>query len=103
MMEKQRTISFKSFKMVIKPADKPDSYMVIFSGGTDVDSSGWESASGDRKKFENDFKFMFNPFEAPSNKKGEYILHFKFPEKKHKFFQWVDKQKMMFFGIEDDK
>lgn len=102
-MEKERTISFKDFKLTVKPSDKPDSYMVIFSGGTDVDGSGWESASGGRKKLEGDFKFMFNPFEAPSNKKGEYILHFKFPERKQKFFEWVDKQTKMFFGIEDDK
>ena len=102
-MEKERTISFKDFKLTVRPANRPDSYMVIFKGGTDVDSSGWESASGGRKKLEDDFKFMFNPFEAPSNKKGEYILNFKFPERKQKFFQWLDRQKKMFFGIEDDK
>lgn len=102
-MEQTRTISFKNFKLTIKPGDKPDSVLVIFGDGMDVDGSGWESSSGDRKKLEEDFKFMFNPYEAPSLKKGEYILHFKLPEKRQKFFDWVDNQKKMFFGIEDDK
>ena len=102
-MEKARTITFKNFRLTIKPAEKPDAVLVAFDGGMDVDGSGWESSAGDRKKFEDDFKFMFNPYEAPSLKKGEYILHFKFPEREQKFFDWVEKQKKMFFGIEDDK
>lgn len=102
-MEQKRTISFKDFKLTIRPADKPDAVMVYFHGGMDVDGSGWESSAGDRKKIEDDFKFMFNPNEAHSLKKGEYILHFKIPEKKQKFINWVDKQKKMFFGIEDDR
>jgi len=102
-MENERTIAFKDFKLIIKPANKPDAVLVLFDGGMDVDGSGWESSAGDRKKFEDDFKFMFNPFEAPSLKKGEYILHFKLPGKEQKFYDWVEKQKKMFFGIEDDK
>ena len=100
-MDKLRTIVFKTFKITIKPADKPDSFLVSFSGGTDSDSSGWESTSGDRKKFEEDFKFMFNPFPAPSNKKGEYLLQFKIPEKKQKFLDWLDKQIKLFYGVEE--
>jgi hypothetical protein len=102
-MEKSRIISFKHFKLTIKPANKPDAVLVLFHGGMDVDGSGWESGAGDRKKLEEDFKFMFNPNEAPSLKKGEYILYFRIPGKEQKFFDWVDKQKKMFFGIEDDK
>jgi len=102
-MEKERIITFKNFKLKIKPGTKPDSILVAFDGGMDVDGSGWESSAGERKKLEDDFKFMFNPFEAPSLKKGEYVLHFKIPEKEKKFFDWVEKQKKMFFGIEDDK
>ncbi|MCP4581633.1 MAG: hypothetical protein GY839_08420 [candidate division Zixibacteria bacterium] len=102
-MEKARTIEFKDFKLTIKPANKPDAVLVLFGGGLDVDGSGWESSAGDRKKFEDDFKFMFNPFEAPSLRKGEYILHFRLPGKEQKFFEWVEQQKKMFFGIEDDK
>jgi hypothetical protein len=102
-MENNRVISFKNFKMIIKPGEKPDSVFVAFEGGLDVDSGGWESSSGDRKKLEDDFKFMFNPYEAPSLKKGEYILHFKIPEREKKFHNWVENQKKMFFGIEDDK
>jgi hypothetical protein len=102
-MEKERTIAFKDFRLTVKPANKPDAILVIFHGGVDVDGSGWESAAGDRKKLEGDFKFMFNPHEAPSLKKGEYFLHFKIPEKERKFIDWLDKQKKMFMGIEDDK
>jgi hypothetical protein len=102
-MDKPRTITFKAFRLTVKPADKPDSILVSFSGGADTDNTGWETASGDRKKLEDDFKFMFNPFDAPSNRKGEYILHFKIPEKKQKFLDWLDKQKKLFYGVEDDK
>jgi hypothetical protein len=102
-MDEPRTIVFKTFKLTIKPGNKPDSLLICFSSGTDMDSSGWESTTGDRKKLEDDFKFMFNPFDAPSNKKGEYILHYKIPEKKQKFLDWLDKQKKMFYGMEDDK
>jgi hypothetical protein len=102
-MTKNRTISFKNFKLKINPGTKPDSLLVTFDGGREVDGSGWESSAGDRKKIEEDFKFMFNPYDAPSLRKGEYVLHFKIPEKEKKFFDWIDKQKKMFFGIEDDK
>lgn len=102
-METIRTISFKNFKLIIKPAAKPDAVLVTFDSGTEMDSRGWESASGDRKKIEEDFKFMFNPYDAPSLKKGEYMLHFKLPEKKQKFLSWLDNQKKQYFGIEDDK
>ncbi len=102
-MDRPRIINFKSFNLTIKPADKPDSFLVSFSGGTDIDPSGWESSAGDRKKFEDDFRFMFNPYDAPSNRKGEYLLHFKFPEKKQKFFDWLERQKKLFYGVEDDR
>jgi hypothetical protein len=102
-MNKPRAISFKSFRLTVKPGSKPDSYLISFSGGTDMDSSGWESNTGDRKKLEDEFKFMFNPFDAPSNKKGEYMLVFKIPEKQQKFMDWLDKQKKLFYGVEDDK
>lgn len=102
-MKKPRVISFKNFKMIIKPADKPDALLVTFSGGQDADSSGWESSAGDRKKIEGEFQFMFNPGDAPSLKKGEYIIYFRIPGWEQKFYDWVDKQKKLFFGIEDDK
>jgi len=102
-MDKTRIIDFKTFTMTVRPADKPDSFLVSFSGGTDTDRSGWESTTGDRKKFEDDFKFMFNPYPAPSNRKDEYLLHFKFPEKKQKFLDWLDRQKKLFYGIEEDR
>jgi len=102
-MEKPRVINFKNFRLTIKPGAKPESILVAFDGGLDVDGSGWESSGGDRKKFESDFKFMFNPYDAPSLKKGEYVLHFKIPDKEKKFYDWIDKQKKSFFGIEDDK
>jgi hypothetical protein len=102
-MDKERIISFKNFRMKIKPGNKPDSILVIFEGGQDVDGSGWESSAGDRKKVEGDFQFMFSPGEAPSLKKGEYILYFRIPGKEEKFFDWLEKQKKEYFGIEDDK
>lgn len=102
-MDKPRTITFKSFRLIVKSGAKPDSLLVSFTGGLDVDSSGWESSAGDRKKLEDDFKFMFNPYDAPSDKKGEYMLTFKIPEKKQKFMDWLDKQKKLFYGVEDDK
>ena len=51
-------IAFRNFKLDIKERPIPNSYLIIFSGGTDVDYSGWEQASGDRKKLEEDFKFI---------------------------------------------
>ncbi|MCD6161875.1 MAG: hypothetical protein J7K40_05615 [candidate division Zixibacteria bacterium] len=103
MKENSRTITFKDFKLTIRAADKPDAVLVLFHGGTDVDGYGCESSAGDRKKLEEDFKFMFIPAEAPSRKKGEYILYFRLPGKEEKFFNWVDKQKKMYYGIEDDR
>jgi hypothetical protein len=102
-METVRIINFKNFKLTIRPAAKPDSIIVTFDSGTEMDSRGWESAAGDRKKIEEDFKFMFNPYDAPSLKKGEYMLHFNLLEKKQKFLRWLDGQKKQYFGIEDDK
>ena len=102
-MDKQRTINFRNFSLTVKPAPKPDAVLVAFTGGTDADHGGWESAAGDRKKLEEDFRFMFMPNQAPSLKKGEYILHFRLPGKERKFFDWLEKQKKLYYGIEDDK
>jgi hypothetical protein len=46
---------FRNFKMEIKSRPLPSSYLVIFTGGTESDSGGWETATGDRKKLEGDF------------------------------------------------
>jgi len=102
-MQKQRAVNFKNFKLIIRPADKPDAILVAFQGGVEVDRSGWETPTGERKRLEDDFKFMFSPAEAPSLRKGEYILHFRIPGKEQKFSDWVEKQKKMLSGIEDDR
>ena len=102
-MKQERTITFKNFKLTVKPADKPDALLIIFDGGVDTDGSGWESSAGDRKKLEEELKFMFMPKEAPSLKKGEYVLYFRIPGQEQKFLKWLDQQKKMFYGIEDDK
>jgi hypothetical protein len=102
-MEIKRTITFKTFKLIVKPADKPEGILVTFQGGAEADNSGWESAAGDRKKLEEEFKFMFVPRQAPSQKKGEYILYFRISEQKQKFDRWLDQQKKLFYGIEDDR
>ena len=93
---------FRSFTLEIKKRPIPDSYLVIFSGGTNVDYSGWETAAGDRKKFEDDFKFTWNPYEAPSNKKGEYVVKFSVEDRLKKFADWLDDQIRHYGGLKDD-
>ena len=92
---------FRTFKMEIKSRPVPNSYLVIFTGGTESDSGGWETAAGDRKKFEGDFKFMWNPFDAPSNKKGEYVVKFSSEERLKKFADWLDKQIKEYGGVKE--
>jgi len=92
---------FRTFKLEIKSRPVPNSYLVSFSGGTESDSGGWETAAGDRKKLEGDFRFMWNPFDAPSNKKGEYVVKFNNEERLKKFADWLDKQIRQYGGIEE--
>ena len=101
-MIKLGQIAFKNFKLFIKERPVPNSYLVIFTGGTDVDYSGWEQSAGDRKKLEEDFKFMWNPFDAPTNKKGEYVVKFSTDDRILKFADWLDKQIKEYGGIWDD-
>ena len=100
MIEEGR-IRFRSFTLDIKKRPVPYSYLLSFGSGTDVDSSGWETASGDRKKFEGDFNFMWNPLDAPSSKKGEYVVKFSSDEKLKKFLEWLDKQIREYGGMLD--
>jgi len=101
-MIKEGKFRFRTFTMELRKRPMvPDSYLVIFSGGSDVDSSGWETASGDRKKLENDFKFMWNPLDAPSNKKGEYVVKFTSDERLAKFSDWLESQIKQYGGIRD--
>jgi len=93
---------FRTFTIDVKKRPVPDSYLIIFKGGTDVDGSGWESSAGDRKKLEEEFKFMWNPFEAPSNNKGEYVIKLSTEEKVKKFAEWLDNQIRQFGGLKDD-
>jgi hypothetical protein len=90
---------FRTFTLEIKKRPVPDSYLVIFGGGTDVDSGGWETASGDRKKLEGDFRFMWSPLDAPSNKKGEYVVKFPTEERLKKFQEWLDSQIKQYGGV----
>ena len=92
---------FRNFKMEIKSRPVPNSYLVIFTGGTESDSRGWETASGDRKKLEGDFRFMWNPFDAPSNKKGEYVVKFSTEDRLKKFADWLDKQIKEYGGFKE--
>ena len=93
---------FRIFTLEIKKRPMiPNSFLVIFSGGHDIDSSGYETAAGDRKKFEGDFKFMWNPFDAPSNKKGEYVVKFNTDERMAKFESWLNSQIKHYGGIKD--
>ena len=92
---------FRTFKMEIKKRPIPNSYLVIFTGGTESDSGGWETSTGDRKKLEGDFRFMWNPFDAPSNKKGEYVVKFSAEERLKKFEDWLDKQIREYGGIKE--
>lgn len=93
---------FRNFTMEIKKRPIPDSFLVIFSGSTNIDSSGWETAAGDRKKFEDDFRFMWNPYDAPSNKKGEYVVKFSAEDRLKKFADWLDNQIRHYGGLKDD-
>jgi hypothetical protein len=96
-------IRFRTFILELKKRPMiPNSYLLAFSGGTDVDSKGWETASGDRKKLEGDFRFMWNPLEAPSNKKGEYVMKFSSEERQKKFFSWLEAQIKQYGGIVDN-
>lgn len=92
---------FRTFTMEIKKRPVPNSYLIVFSGGQDVDSSGWETASGDRKKLEGDLRFMWNPLDAPSSKKGEYIVKFPTDERLKKFQEWLEGQIKQYGGIAD--
>ncbi len=93
---------FRTFKLEIKSRPIPNSYLVLFSSGTESDHRGWETAAGDRKKFEDDFKFLWNPFDAPSNKKGEYVIKFNSEDRLKKFADWLDKQIKQYGGIKDE-
>jgi hypothetical protein len=100
-MIKEGKIRFRTFTLEIKNRPVPNSYLLIFSGGTDVDSGGWETASGDRKKLEGDFKFMWNPLDAPSNKKSEYVVRFNDEARLMKFQSWLDNQIRQYGGLYD--
>jgi hypothetical protein len=76
--------------------------LLVFGGGTESDYSGWEQASGDRKRLEEDLKFMWNPFDAPSNKKGEYVIKFSSDERLRKFADWLEKQIKEYGGLKED-
>jgi len=93
---------FRNFTLEIRKRPIPDSFLVIFSGGTNVDYSGWETPAGDRKKFEDDFRFTWNPYEAPSNKKGEYVIKFSVGDRLKKFADWLDNQIRHYGGLKDD-
>jgi hypothetical protein len=95
-------LQFRNFSVEIKKRPIPDSFLVLFSGSTDIDSRGWETPSGDRKKFEDDFKFMWNPYDAPSGKKGEYVVKFSSEERLKKFAEWLDNQIRQYGGVIDD-
>ena len=101
-MLQERKIRFRTFTLEIKKRPILNSFLIIFGGGTDIDTRGWESSAGDRKKFEEDFKFMWNPFDAPSNKKGEYLLKFSLEERLKKFSEWLDKEIKQFGGMADE-
>ena len=94
-------IRFRTFSLQISKRPIPRSFWVSFSGGTDVDSSGWETPSGERKRLEEDFKFMWNPFDAPSNRKGEYVVKFSSEDRLKKFDEWLDKQIREYGGIRE--
>jgi hypothetical protein len=101
-MIEEGKIQFRTFMLEIRKRPMmPNSYLVVFSGGQDVDSSGWESAAGDRKKFEGDFKFTWNPSEGPSNKKGEYVVKFTAEEREKKFQSWLESQIKQYDGVRE--
>jgi hypothetical protein len=92
---------FRTFILEIKKRPMPNSYLLSFSGGTEIDSSGWETPMGDRKKFEGDLKFIWNPLDAPSNNKGEYVVRFSADDKLKKFQAWLDNQVKQYGGVLD--
>jgi hypothetical protein len=94
-------IRFRTFALEIKKRPVPGSYLLAFSGGSEIDSSGWETPMGDRKKFEGDLKFMWNPLDAPSNKKGEYVVKFSSDDRLKKFKAWIDNQVQQYGGVVD--
>jgi hypothetical protein len=100
-MIEEGKIRFRTFTLELKKRPLPNSLQVSFAGGTDVDSSGWETPSGDRKRFEGDFKFMWNPLDASSNKKGEYVVRFQTEERLKNFLAWLDKQIREYGGMTD--
>ncbi len=100
-MVEEGKIRFRTFTLELKKRPIPNSYLLSFSGGTEIDSSGWETPSGDRKKFEGDFKFMWNPLDAPSNKKGEYVVRLSTDEKLMKFQSWLESEIRQYGGILD--
>lgn len=96
-------IQFRNFTLEVKNRPIPNSFLILFSGSTDIDSKGWETPSGDRKRLEDDFKFMWNPLDAPSSKKGEYVVKLSAEERLKKFAEWLDKQIRQYGGVRDDK
>ncbi len=102
-MVEEGKIRFRTFALDLRKRPIPKSYLLAFSGGTDIDSSGWETPSGDRKKLEGEFKFMWNPQDAPSNKKGEYVLKFSTEDRKQKFFSWLEAQIKQYGGFVDNR
>ena len=100
-MIEEGKIRFRTFVLELKKRAIPNSYLVSFSGGSDVDSKGWETPGGDRKKLEDDLKFIWNPFNAPSNRKGDYLLKFTSEERRDKFFSWLDNQIKQYGGLQD--
>lgn len=101
-MLKPAKYRFRTFTVEIRERPIPDSYLVIFAGGMNVDYSGYETAAGDRKKMEDDFRFMWNPYDAPSNKKGEYVMKFSSEERLKRFTDWLDNQIRQYGGLNDD-
>ena len=102
-MIEEGKVRFRTFSLELKKRPILNSLVISFSGGTDVDSKGWETPTGDRKKFEEDFKFMWNPFDAPSNKKGEYVVKFQSEDRLKKFLAWLESQMKQFGGIVEQK
>jgi hypothetical protein len=100
-MIEEGKIRFRTFTLEIRKRPIPNSYLLIFAGGTDIDSGGWETPAGDRKKLEGDFKFMWNPLDAPSNKKGEYAVRFNDEARLNKFQAWLENQIKQYGGLID--
>ena len=93
---------FRTFALEIKKRPIPNSFLVIFTGGINVDYSGYETSAGDRKKLEEEFKFMWNPFDAPSNNKSEYVVKFSSENQLKKFAEWLDNEIRQYGGLKDD-